>query len=388
MNPILRKALIGIFCAYLILFITSCNFSTKQSVSLLYDITKPTPIDTNYFHFLNNNCENWYQHYFKGNQFNGGIVVAKSGNIVFEKYNGVAHLGKSDTINIATPFHIASTSKTFTAMAVLKLFENKLLNLDDQFSRFFPEFNYPGITIRMLLNHRSGLPNYVYFFDELKWDKKKFITNQDVLNSLINNKSLLKVNPPGMHFAYCNTNYVLLALLIEKITKTSYPSFIRKTIFEPSGMKNTFVYTDADSSKTNPSYDWKNQEQAFINLDKVYGDKNIFSTPRDLLIWDRLLISNQFLKASTLAEAYSPYSNEKNGIKNYGLGWRMYLLPNNNKIIYHNGWWHGSNAVFIRLLKEDATIIVIGNKFNKNIYKAKELVSLFINNYKDENEEE
>jgi CubicO group peptidase (beta-lactamase class C family) len=300
----------------------------------------------------------------------------------------VAHLGKSDTINSATPFHIASTSKTFTAMAVLKLFENKLLNLDDQFSRFFPEFNYPGITIRMLLNHRSGLPNYVYFFDELKWDKKKFITNQDVLNSLINNKSLLKVNPPGMHFAYCNTNYVLLALLIEKITKTSYPSFIRKTIFEPSGMKNTFVYTDADSAKTNPSYDWKNQEQAFINLDKVYGDKNIFSTPRDLLIWDRLLISNQFLKASTLAEAYRPYSNEKNGIKNYGLGWRMYLLPNSNKIIYHNGWWHGSNAVFIRLLKEDATIIVIGNKFNKNIYKAKELVSLFINNYKDENEEE
>ena len=118
-----------------------------------------------------------------------------------------------------------------------------------------------------------------------------------------------------MHFAYCNTSYVLLALLIEKITKTSYPSFIRKTIFEPSGMKNTFVYTDADSAKTNPSYDWKNQEQAFINLDKVYGDKNIFSTPRDLLIWDRLLISNQFLKASTLAEAYRPYSNEKNGIK-------------------------------------------------------------------------
>ena len=388
MNPILRKTHIGIFCTYLILFITSCNFSTKQNASLLYDIPKPTPIDTNYFHFLNSNCENWYQHYFNGNQFNGGIVVAKSGNIVFEKYNGVAHLGKSDTINSTTPFHIASTSKTFTAMAVLKLFENKLLNLDDQFSRFFPEFNYPGITIRMLLNHRSGLPNYVYFFDELKWDKKKFITNQDVLNSLINNKSLLKVNPPGMHFAYCNTNYVLLALLIEKITKTSYPSFIRKTIFEPSGMKNTFVYTDADSAKTNPSYDWKNQEQAFINLDKVYGDKNIFSTPRDLLIWDRLLISNQFLKASTLAEAYRPYSNEKNGIKNYGLGWRMYLLPNSNKIIYHNGWWHGSNAVFIRLIKEDATIIVIGNKFNKNIYKAKELVSLFINNYKDENEEE
>ena len=120
----------------------------------------------------------------------------------------------------------------------------------------------------------------------------------------------------------------------------------------------------------------------------VYGDKNIYSTPEDLLKWDRLLTSNLFLSKETIEESYKPYSNEKSGIRNYGLGWRMYNFPNGYKIIYHNGWWHGSNAVFIRLIKEDATIIVIGNKFNKCIYKAKELIGLFSNLNSTDNEEE
>jgi hypothetical protein len=94
-------------------------------------------------------------------------------------------------------------------------------------------------------------------------------------------------------------------------------------------------------------------------------------------LWDRGLTSGKIFKPQTLKEAYTPYSNEKAGIKNYGLGWRMNIYPNGKKTIYHNGWWHGNNAAFLRLLKDSVTIIVVGNKYNSNIYHAKELANLF-----------
>ena len=359
---------------------SSCNLFNNNSNELsdsieIYNLPTATKIPST--DKLYTACDSWYNTFLKNSGFSGGMIVAKSGNIVFERYQGAAHLQQKDTINANTPLHIASTSKTFTAMTVLKLWQDKLLNLDDEYSKYFPGFNYPGVTIRTLLNHRTGLPNYVYFMDQIGWNKKVFVTNQDVLNCLINRKSeLKKIEKPNKHFTYCNTNYVLLALLIEKLTNTKYPEYLKKVIFDPLQMKNTFVYTNADSAKANPSYDFKGQQAAFINLDKVYGDKNIFSTPQDLLKWDRLLSTNQFLSESTLNDAYKPFSNEKAGIRNYGLGWRMYIFPDGYKIIYHNGWWHGSNAVFIRLIKEDATIIVVGNKYNRNIYKARDLISI------------
>jgi CubicO group peptidase (beta-lactamase class C family) len=207
-----------------------------------------------------------------------------------------------------------------------------------------------------------------------------------LLDFFIQQKPALQ-GTPGKQFAYCNTNYALLALLIEKVTAMTYPEYIKKSIFAPLKMNSSFVYSDKDSARTTPSYDWRNYQAMFINLDKVYGDKNIFSSPEDLLKWDRLLSSELYLTKATLAEAYKPYSNEKAGVRNYGLGWRMYNFPH-KKIIYHNGWWHGSNAVFIRLIDEDATIIVIGNKYNRNIYKAKELIGIFTGPISTGNEDE
>lgn len=362
-------------------FILSCNSAKKeeQPVILNYALPASVEMNTELKSKMNSICDEWYNQVLKKSGFSGGILVSQHGNTIFEKYQGRVHLNSTDSINNQTPLHIASVSKTFTAMAVLKLCQDKLLNLDDPFSKYFNQFNYPGVTIRTLLNHRSGLPNYVYFMDELGWSKKKYVTNQDVLNTLIQQKNRLqRIEVPNRRFCYCNTNYVLLALLIEKITNTTFSVHIKNTIFAPLQMNHSFVYSDADSSKANPSFDPQWRQAAFINLDKVVGDKNIFSTPEDLLKWDRLLTTKQYLNDSMLQQAYQPYSNEHAGIRNYGLGWRMYNYPDGYKIIYHNGWWHGSNAVFIRLIKEDATIIVIGNKYNSNIYKARDLISLFI----------
>jgi len=338
---------------------------------------------------LHNACEQWYDSALLYKGFNGGMLVAKNGTIVFEKYSGTGHLPGTDLITANTPLQIASVSKTFTAMAVLKLWQENKLNIDDEFSKYFPQFNYPGVTVRSLLNHRSGLPNYLYFMEKLGWNKKQYISNEDVLDYLVTKKILLEnIGAPDRHFTYCNTNYALLALLIEKISGKKYAAYLKENFFEPLQMKNSFVYSATDSVPVNLSYDWKGRLIPLNYLDAVYGDKNIYTTPRDLLTWDRALSGNKLFTPETLNQAYTPYSNEKPGVRNYGLGWRMNIYPDGKKMIYHNGWWHGSNAAFIRLVKEDATIIVIGNKYNRAVYHAKDLCDLFGNFSTGEEEEE
>jgi CubicO group peptidase (beta-lactamase class C family) len=394
------------FCKYALLFLmlvpvclffySSCNSSPSSKKNITQDtsiaiinLPEPGKITAAEKAKIIQASQAWYDTVLTLKGFNGGMIVAKDGNIVFEKYSGTGHLPGNDAITDSTPMHIASISKTFTAMAVLKLWQDGKLNIDDDYSKYFPAFNYPGLTIRCLLNHRSGLPNYNYFMETLGWDKTRFVKNEDVLDYLITRKAELPgVLPPGTHFSYCNTNYALLALLIEKVTGLKYAGYLNRTFILPLQMKHTYVFSLADTLKAVPSYNWRGALEPFNFLDQVYGDKNIYTTPRDLLIWDRALRSGLIFKPETLDAAYAPYSNEKPGMRNYGLGWRMNIFPDGNKIIYHNGWWHGSNAAFIRLLKENATIILIGSRFTRAVYNAKVLTAIFGDYYVPVEEEE
>ena len=323
-----------------------------------------------------NEVERFYDKALDHPSFNGAFLVAKNGQIIVEKYKGFADLQKKDSLKSHHAFHIASVSKTFTAMAVLKLFEEGRVQLDDPLEKYFPEFPYEGITVKMLLNHRSGLPNYAYYLEKHKWDKKVSISNQDVLQSLYTFKPGLEFTS-GKRFAYCNTNYALLALIIEKVTGLPYHQYLKTTFFDPLEMKDTYVYTRADSARAMPSYEYNGRKWGFDYLDLVYGDKNIYSTVRDLLKWDQALYSTKLFSQSTLDSAFTPYSFEKPGVKNYGLGWRMFCYPNGRKIVYHNGWWHGNNSVLTRLIQDSATIIVLGNKRNNRIYRVKPLFEIF-----------
>ncbi|MFT3980682.1 MAG: serine hydrolase domain-containing protein [Ferruginibacter sp.] len=382
----MRKIIIGSYI-FLGLFLLSCKSNSDQKTassqgSAVEKISLPAPgeITAAEKARLHNACQLWYDTMLARTSFNGGMVVAKKGNIIFEKYKGSNPLGSKDSVNENTAFHIASVSKTITATCVLKLWQDSLLNIDDQFSKYFPEFNYPGVTIRSMLNHRSGLPNYVHFIDKVGWKDSTHISNRNVLNILIQKKNELEnIGTPNTRFSYCNSNYALLALLIEKVTGKSYPDYVQQHIFTPLGMNNSFVYTAASSAKASKNYDWRGKENQNTNLDDIYGDKNIYSTPRDLLTWDRALSADLICNKQIMEQAYTPYSNEKPGVKNYGLGWRMNIYPNGKKVIFHNGWWHGNNAAFIRLIDQDATIIVLGNRYNRNIYKAYQLINSFGN---------
>ena len=375
----------------LFFFISSCSSHSVKAKLASKDTTgyvapDPGKIPPGQLAVYRNEVKNFYNNKLLRTGFNGAILVAKKGQVIFEDYHGYFNLQKKDSlINKHTAFHIASVSKTFTAMATLKLAEMGKLSLDDDVKKFLPSFPYDTVRVKDLLSHRSGLPNYLYFMDKLGWNTKQHVKNQDVLDYLVKFKPA--ATRPNTHFTYCNTNYALLGLIIEKASGESYADFLQQQFFTPLGMNDTYVWNISDSATAMPSYDYRGRPQAFTFLDCGFGDKNIYSTPEDLLKWDQALYTNQLFSKEMLEKAFTPYSNEP-GIRNYGYGWRMKVYPDGRKIIYHNGWWHGNNAVLIRMIQDSVTIIVLGNKYNSNIYQAKQLEKYFDGEDTSPNDEE
>lgn len=341
-----------------------------------------------------------YQSILGNKNFSGQILVAKNGEILFEDYKGFADYKTKNQLVPETPIHLASVSKTFTGMAALHLWEQDKLDLKANVNQYLPGFPYKDITVELLLSHRSGLPDYAYFLESRqyksvryktkrgRWAKKLVLvkndvpfrtglyTNKDVLDYMTQKKPAIAANPDRV-FKYCNTNYVLLALIIEKITGKDFPTYMDETIFKPLKMEHSFVFNQNNTDKYLPSYNAQMVAYKLEKYDLIYGDKNIYSTVRDLYLWDKALTEGRFLQPSTLEMAYEPKSPTNKYWHNYGLGWRVLAKPNEAKLIYHNGWWHGNNTVFTRLVDETATIIILGNKYNRAIYKGKEIASVF-----------
>jgi CubicO group peptidase (beta-lactamase class C family) len=317
--------------------------------------------------------KNW-----SGNFENLSFLVAKNGQIIDEHYEGFANKSENELITAETPLHIASVSKVLTASAILKLIDAKKIGLDDFVTKYLQSFPYPTVTIRTLLNHRSGIRKYGYFADDkANWSRNKTLTNADILKILIDKKIPLEYKP-DTHFSYCNTNYVLLALVIEKVTKMKYKKAMEKIIFKPLNMNNTFVFDEeTDESKATPSYKYNYQKYPFDYLDAVYGDKNIYSTPRDLLKFDLARNAPNFVSKSLRDQIYKGYSYESRGTRNYGLGIRLHEWESGQKFFYHNGWWHGNTSSYNTLVKQNVVIIALSNKFTTKTYKVKNLAVLF-----------
>lgn len=321
----------------------------------------------------------FYKKNWPNNTMNGSFLVAQNGQIIYEKYNGLANLRDKDSITSNTPIHLASVSKVLTATIVLKLVNAKRLDLDQKVNTLLNTFPYPEVTVRMLLNHRSGIRNYSYFTDRKAntWDRHNTLTNQDVLN-IMATKDLGLEFKTDTRFQYCNTNYAMLALIVEKVTQLSFKEAMYKMVFQPLGMKHSFVF-DIKTDKKNiaPSYKANKVEIGIDYLDAVYGDKNIFSTPRDMLKFDLARNSGKFVEPDLWAQIFKPYSNERKGTKNYGLGIRMINWETGQNFYFHNGWWHGYTSSYITLPQEKVMIIALSNKMTRNTYAVRKLAKLF-----------
>ena len=327
--------------------------------------------------------DRYYKNIWEKGDLWGGFLVAKGDEVLYEGYRGFAQANKQEPINDTIALHVASVSKTLTAMATLKLVEAGKIKLEDPLTKYFPKFPYPQVTVFTLLSQRSGLPKYEHFIEKItpapKELSKKYLTNQDILNLLIEYKpELARTTDTG--FMYCNTNYAMLALLIEKVTEKSFPEAMKQMVFHPLKMKHSFIFEEKDTLTAAKSFYQKGPRvYPYDRLDLIYGDKNVYTTPRDLLNFSKALYSKDFLRADLKDRIFEPYSNEKPGVNNYGLGFRMKIFNDHEKLTYHNGWWHGTNSVFAHLQNSQVTIIAIGNKYSNRVYSALALSGIFEN---------
>lgn len=366
--------------------LSGCNQKNKSDKNpqqaakdTITEILKEGPKLTNEFiaakkvaigHFY---AKNW-----PNNTMNGSFLVAKNGQIIYEKYEGLANYKTKQPIDSVTPLHLASVSKVMTATAILKLIDIKKLTLDQKVTTLLKNFPYPDVTVKTLLNHRSGMRNYAYFTEKKGiWDRHKILSNQDIL-TIMATKSIDLEFKTNTRFSYCNTNYAMLALIIEKVTGLSYGQAMKKIVFDPLNMKNTFVFDyEKDKETATPSYRGNFSKFNLDYLDAIYGDKNIYSTPRDLLKFDQGRNSPLYFNPKLLKEAFVGYSNEHKGKNNYGLGMRMINWPTGQNFYFHNGWWHGNTSAYITLPNESVTIIALSNKFTRTTYKVRNLSVLF-----------
>jgi CubicO group peptidase (beta-lactamase class C family) len=375
----------------LFLVLSSCNKEKKKielndaqlpksTLPVMKPLKESEPkLTAQYIQTKKASIDSFYKKNWPNNSANGSFLVAKNGQIIYEQYEGYSNFRAKTLITKSTPLHIASVSKVITATAILKLVNAKRIELDQKVNTILKEFPYPDVTIRTLLNHRSGMRNYAYFTDRDKtvWDRHNILTNQDIL-SIMATKNIGLEFKTDTRFSYCNTNYAMLALIIEKITKLSYKDAMHQIIFRPLGMKNTYVFDyDRDKDSAVTSYKGNKVEIGKDYLDAIYGDKNIYSTPRDLLKFDRARNSSKFLTPDLQKQVYQGYSNERKGTKNYGLGIRMINWQTGQNFYFHNGWWHGNTSSYITLRKEGVTIIALSNKFTRKTYDVRKLAVLF-----------
>ena len=314
--------------------------------------------------------------------FNGCVLIAQHGQIIYKNMFGFSNLKTKDSLKINSAFQLASTSKPLTAAAILILKEQNKLKLTDDIRQFFPNFPYSKITVEMLLTHRSGLSNYIYFgepyCDANNCYNGKIFDNNSVIQIMIDTKPQPYASP-DKKFEYCNTNYALLASIVEKVSGMSFSNFMVQNIFKPLEMNDTWVHSpENDTLYKNKTvgHTPKGGIEKEVYADYVIGDKGIYSTVEDLFKWNQALYSEKILKKKTLEEAFTGYSNEHKGKRNYGYGWRMIDEGEGNKIVYHNGWWHGYGSLFFRGLNDQTTIILLSNKYNSNMYHIEDVLAI------------
>lgn len=311
--------------------------------------------------------------------FNGTVLFAEDGQVVYENSFGYADIRKKIENKIDTKFQIASATKPFTTYAIMLLKQKGELSYEDSVQHYFPEFPYKNISIRLLMIHKSGLPEYFYFADKLWKDRQTPITNKDVINLMIEHHPQ-RYYLPDKKYNYINTNYCILAAIVEKITGKTFEDFMMENVFVPLEMNETFIYNKAHQKEVENvaiGYTRRRRVAEDTYLNGVVGDKGIYTTVEDMLKFDQALFNGNPVRSEILEEAFKPAHKRLYIHDNYGFGWRINASDSTNKIVYHTGWWKGFRSYFIRQLGTRKTIIVLSNMSNQSVFGTRELIRLF-----------
>src|SRR6186713_394615 len=310
--------------------------------------------------------------------FSGVVLIAENSKPVYQKAFGYREFESKTRLQTTDIFELASVSKQFTAMIIMMLKEKGKLNYDDSVSKYL-QIPYKGITIRHLLTHTSGLPDYQDIMDKY-WDKTKVAGNADCIEYL-NKYAPPKHFEPGEKYEYSNTGYMLLASIAEKASGKDFIELCRKWIFRKLKMKSTDIRTLGEKKATKNfaiGHIYVEGRNKFVRADSFpssnytiwlgnrKGPGRISSTAADLLKWDNALYTEKLIKQSTLQEAFTPMKLNDGSFSNYGFGWELRNDPSFGKIVQHNGDNPGYKTQIIRFIEKRKTIILLNNNAHRD----------------------
>ncbi|MGV9014072.1 MAG: serine hydrolase [Flavobacteriales bacterium] len=310
-------------------------------------------------------------------QFNGVALVLDGGKVVYEGAFGIGSMDADDTLDLDAQFRLASVSKQFTAMAIMQLKESGKLRYDQDIRDFIPELPYNGITVRQLLHHVSGLPDYEplmdqYWKTDLKFDDPARYTdgNPEIIRMLVAKKPPVLFKP-GEKWSYSNTGYNLLATIVARASGVSFAEYTKQHIFDPASMSRTSVYdyvVGPDPQMPDRVYgfrmDWNGKDMIasdshYLNLGA--GEDGVYSTVEDLLKWDRILYTGKLVSQATLEEAFTPGVLNNGDTTDYGFGWFIQRSPTGKRMVTHSGGWLGFSTYIVRELEEDKCLVILMN---------------------------
>ena len=323
--------------------------------------------------------------------FNGAWLYAEKGEIVSKGVLGFRDPENTLPITEDTIFQLASISKTFTATAVMLLMRQGLLSPEDEITKFFPEIPYPGVTVRHLLNHTSGIPDY---FDDADWfikiwkEEKRVPDNDEILRFLRETKAK-PYFAPGEGLRYSNTGYNLLALLVERLSGVPFEAFLQKNIFAPAGMTSTRCchirrdgvpfenYARAtvfEDDKWVADID-SAEDGDVVAFDGLNGDDYVYTNIFDMLRWDRALRKGKVLTLEEQQIMYTPgrrnngedaVYDEEDGL-GYGFGWGVGHDEKYGLIVSHSGGMPGVATWFERFIEADRVLVILANRDYRDV---------------------
>ena len=333
------------------------------------------------------------KYHYERDGFNGAVLVAQNEQVIYKNALGYENFEDQKKLSTNSVFNIGSVTKQFTAMAIMILKEQGKLSYDDSFSRFYPEFhNAQNFTLRHLLSHTAGVPNYTISsrFPEFRvpgrpGDFLDDITDQDIFDFFKDSDSF--DFEAGERCSYSNTGYVLLSLVVENVSGIPFHQFLEKNIFTPLEMNNTLVWNDTKPEIPNKTTGYNEYGDKDDYNILTGGPGGIYTTVEDLFKWDQALYSEKLVTKETLNEALTPGKLKDGSIiklrpestSSYGFGWLIQKDSVNN-IVSHDGGFNGFSAILYRDLKNKNTIILLSNKgTNGPLYPIQENIIKILN---------
>ena len=302
-----------------------------------------------------------FEHFNEGVQPGAAVMVIRDGSIVYSRGFGYANIEAGLPIDAHSTFRLGSVSKQFTAMAVMVLAEAGKLDYDDPVVKYIPELEgYPGITIRHLLTHTSGLPDYYDTIDT----SGGMPTNADMPAELAAMDD--PVFAPGEQYEYSNPAYEMLPLIVERVSGQTFSQFMADHVFEPAGMDDALIYDHSEPKIANRVWGYEPTDDGFglydyDELNYLTGSGGMYATLEDFYAWDQALNADTVVSADTLRKAFTRHVLNNGDEIDYGFGWRLDQYRDHRRIA-HGGSWVGFRTNIARYPDDKLTVVVLTNR--------------------------